>query len=346
MNEVLVSVVVPVYRTQDYLDRCIESIVGQTHRNLQILLVDDGSPDDCPRLCDEWAARDGRIQVIHQPNRGLGMARNAGIAAARGKYICFFDSDDYAAPEVVAESCALAEKKNAELVIFGHTCVDRRGNVFAKRIPQPAQTEYEGVQVQRDLLPAALGPDPRTGEEACLTLSAWSCLISAALIRRADWQFVSEREILSEDIYALAALFAHVRRAVILPKALYFYCENENSLSRSFREDRYEWNKRFYESLLSLCEEHDYSEAVRRRCAEPYLRNTISAMKQMAAARGPDALGQIICDPLLQQVLRERRGCRENLKKRLLWLAVRQKWTGICYLLLMAKNLRGKGRGR
>lgn len=342
MNEILVSVVVPVYRVQDYLERCIESIVHQTHRSLQILLVDDGSPDDCPRICDAWAARDRRIQVIHQENRGLGMARNAGMAAARGKYICFFDSDDYAAPEAIAESCALAEKENAELVFFGHHCVDGCGNIFAQKIPHLAQTVYEEAQVQKLLLPAALGPDTRTGEDAHLTLSAWSCLISTELIRHVNWQFVSEREILSEDIYSLAALFTHVRRAVILPKALYFYCENENSLSRSYRADRYERNRQFYESLLALCENHAYNEEVCQRCAEPYLRNTISAMKQVAAARGTEGLGTIIRDPLLQQVLRERRDCKENLKKHLLWLAVRHKWTWLCYLLLMAKNLQRK----
>lgn len=343
MKEILVSVVVPVYRVQDYLERCIESIVHQTHRNLQILLVDDGSPDDCPRICDEWAVRDDRIQVIHHKNQGLGMARNAGIAAARGKYICFFDSDDYAAPEAIAESCALAEKENAELVFFGHHCVDGCGNIFAQKIPHMAQTVYEGAQVRKFLLPAALGPDTRTGEDASLTFSAWSCLISTELIRRAKWQFVSEREILSEDIYSLTALFAHVRRAAILPEALYFYCENENSLSRSFRADRYERNKRFYECLLALCDEHNYSEDVRDRCAEPYLRNTISAMKQIAAVQERKELEMVIRDPLLQQVLRERQGSRENPKKRLLWLAVRHKWTGLGYLLLMAKNLQKKG---
>lgn len=338
MEQVLVSVVVPVYRTQAYLDRCIESIVGQTHGNLQILLIDDGSSDDCPRICDAWAARDGRIQVIHQQNRGLGMARNAGIDAARGKYICFFDSDDYVAPEAVAVSCELAQTRRAELVLFGHCCVDERGNIFAKKIPQLPQTVYEGAQVQKRLLPAALGPDPRTGEDACLTLSAWSCLISMELIRRVNWKFVSEREVLSEDVYALVDLLAHVRRVAILPKSLYFYCENENSLSRSFLPDRYARNKQFYKSLLALCAKHGFDETVCARCAEPYLRNTICAMKQVAAQKR-DGLEAIVWDPVLQQVLRERRGCRENLKKRLLWFAVRRRWTWLCHGLLMAKMI-------
>lgn len=91
----LLSVVVPVYKVEAYLNRCVESIVNQTYTKLEIILVDDGSPDRCPELCDEWAKRDSRIRVIHKENGGLSDARNTGIAAATGEYLAFVDSDDY-----------------------------------------------------------------------------------------------------------------------------------------------------------------------------------------------------------------------------------------------------------
>lgn len=91
----LLSVIVPVYNVEKYLDRCIGSIVDQTYQNLEIILVDDGSPDRCPGMCDEWALRDSRIKVIHKKNGGLSDARNTGIAAATGEYLAFVDSDDY-----------------------------------------------------------------------------------------------------------------------------------------------------------------------------------------------------------------------------------------------------------
>lgn len=91
----LISIIVPVYKVEKYLDRCVESIVGQTYTNLEIILVDDGSPDQCPAMCDAWARRDGRIRVIHKANGGLSDARNAGVAAANGRYIGFVDSDDW-----------------------------------------------------------------------------------------------------------------------------------------------------------------------------------------------------------------------------------------------------------
>ena len=90
----LISIIVPVYKVEKYLDECVQSLVDQTYKNLEIILVDDGSPDRCPQMCDDWARKDSRIRVIHKPNGGLSSARNAGLDAAKGDYIGFVDSDD------------------------------------------------------------------------------------------------------------------------------------------------------------------------------------------------------------------------------------------------------------
>ena len=95
-----ISVIVPVYKTEGLLDRCVESIVGQTYKNLEIILVDDGSPDNCPAICDEWAEKDSRIRVIHKENGGLCSARNAGMDIAAGDYWGFVDSDDCIEPDM------------------------------------------------------------------------------------------------------------------------------------------------------------------------------------------------------------------------------------------------------
>ena len=90
----LFSVIVPIYKVEEYLDRCVESLVGQTYSDIEIILVDDGSPDKCPAMCDAWAEKDSRIRVIHKENGGLSDARNAGLDVATGEYISFVDSDD------------------------------------------------------------------------------------------------------------------------------------------------------------------------------------------------------------------------------------------------------------
>lgn len=95
MTKSLISVIVPIYKVQDYLKECVASIAGQTYPNIEIILVDDGSPDECPQMCDAWAKKDSRIKVVHKKNGGLSSARNAGLDVANGEYICFVDSDDF-----------------------------------------------------------------------------------------------------------------------------------------------------------------------------------------------------------------------------------------------------------
>ena len=111
----LISVIVPVYKVEQYLDKCVQSIVEQTYKNLEIILVDDGSPDSCGAMCDAWAAKDSRIKVIHQENAGGAAARNTGLDAASGMLIAFVDSDDYLAPSMYQRLYAVLHKTGADI---------------------------------------------------------------------------------------------------------------------------------------------------------------------------------------------------------------------------------------
>ena len=113
----LVSIIVPVYKVEPYLRRCLDSIVNQTYTNLEIILVDDGSPDGCPQICDEYAARDKRIVVIHKENGGLSDARNAGLDICKGGYISFVDSDDWVDETYIETLLDLSIKENADIAI-------------------------------------------------------------------------------------------------------------------------------------------------------------------------------------------------------------------------------------
>lgn len=113
----LISVIVPVYRVEAYLDRCVESIRQQTYPDFEIILVDDGSPDNCPAMCERLAAEDPRVRVIHKTNGGLSDARNAGIEVARGEYLCFVDSDDAIAPTMLEHLWTAVQKSGAKLAI-------------------------------------------------------------------------------------------------------------------------------------------------------------------------------------------------------------------------------------
>lgn len=116
----MVSIIVPVYKTKDYLRQCIESLLSQTYRSVEIILVDDGSPDECPALCDVYASKDKRIRVIHKENGGLSSAREAGIQHAHGDYIMVVDSDDWLEPNTIAECVEIVLRNDADCVMFGY----------------------------------------------------------------------------------------------------------------------------------------------------------------------------------------------------------------------------------
>ena len=149
---VLVTVVIPIYNVEQYLDRCIDSVVNQTYKNLEIILVDDGSPDNCPAMCDAWAQKDSRIKVVHKENGGLGYARNSGMEVATGKYIFFFDSDDSIELTLVEKCVNAAKEHNSELVIFGRNNVYDDGRVEPREI-KVSDLYFEGEAVKTEILP-------------------------------------------------------------------------------------------------------------------------------------------------------------------------------------------------
>ena len=114
MDSILVSIIVPIYEVEKYLSKCIDSIINQQHKNIEIILVDDGSPDSCPKICDEYAKKDKRIKVIHKKNDGVSMARNDGIDAANGEYLVFVDADDYLANDFIVYMLSMVYNNNCE----------------------------------------------------------------------------------------------------------------------------------------------------------------------------------------------------------------------------------------
>lgn len=134
-SDSLISVIVPVYKTEKYLDRCVESILNQTYANLEIILVDDESPDNCPAMCDEWAKKDERIKVLHIKNNGVANARNKGLETATGEYIGFVDSDDFIEPEMYASLLDGILKKSCDIAVCDFQLdLQDKGNANARVI--------------------------------------------------------------------------------------------------------------------------------------------------------------------------------------------------------------------
>lgn len=322
----LVTVVIPVYNTEAYLDRCVESVVNQTCRNLQILLIDDGSTDHSGKRCDQWAEQDKRITVIHKKNEGLGMARNTGLAYAAGRYICFLDSDDCLQPDAVET----ARRECKDVVFYGFQSMDERGTL--REIRKPGERKiFSGNTVQTEFLPKLIGGEAGLQPSVC-----WA-MFSMDLVRRANWQFPSEREMISEDIYALLELFPDIKEAAVLPEALYCYRENRTSLSRHYREDRFEQASRFYLQTLTLCDKLHYPAEVSQACSEPFLSLTILALKQ---ACSKSEIQRILRSPVLRRALQGRHP--GTWKRRLLLLTIRRHRLWLCRILLAVQRWKEK----
>lgn len=137
----LISVIVPIYKVEQYLDRCVKSIVEQTYTNLEIILVDDGSPDNCPAMCDAWAERDPRIKVIHKVNGGLSDARNAGLEIASGEFISFIDSDDWIEPVFYEKLLETMRASGAEIAACATNFVSEEGALFRLRQATPGPVD-------------------------------------------------------------------------------------------------------------------------------------------------------------------------------------------------------------
>lgn len=343
MEQALVTVVLPIYNVEKYLDRCIESVVDQTYRNLEILLIDDGSPDHCPQMCEAWAQRDKRIQVIHKANAGLGEARNTGIEYANGAYICFFDSDDYIHPEAVEKCMKHVQKHNAEVVVFGVNMVNSAGQVTASYPPAVGEQLYRADEVRNIFLPELIAPSVRKDGAKSFYMTAWSMLYSMEVISKAGWRFSSERWIISEDVYSLLAFFAHVSSVAVVPEALYYYCENGTSLSRKYMPDRYTRIRHFYTETQKLCEMKEYDAHIRHQVIKPYLAFTTAALKQELVSprsfwQRIGEMKKIIQDDLLQDALDCVKNDCVSRNRKILFRFMRKKRYIMCYILLKLKT--------
>ncbi|MCG0572848.1 glycosyltransferase [Loigolactobacillus coryniformis] len=275
-----VSIVVPVYKTERFLDRCMISLVNQTFRNIEIILIDDGSPDGSPTLCDKWAVRDERITVVHKKNGGLSSSRNCGIDNAIGEYLCFVDSDDFIEKNLVERTYSLAKKTNADVVIFSNYNIDSNGDRARNHI-KSLQSVYKGKKEIHHLFNESIGAMPQNSGDAEVPFSPWGRLYKKELFTKNNVYFKNERYLIYEDLMLLLDIFPFINKALVIDEPLYNYCENEDSLTHSDDPKRFSRIKKQY---LFLKRNYPYRETIFndgetllrfKRTMQSYVRNTI-----------------------------------------------------------------------
>lgn len=230
----LITVIVPVYCVEPYLDQCVESIVNQTYSNLEIILVDDGSPDGCPEKCDTWAMMDSRIKVIHKNNGGLSDARNYGLESASGEYISFVDSDDWLAPNFYEVLFNALQKEQAQISACSikwayDDHVDSDCNIYKQKV-------YTSEEAMNTLI-----------QGDCFYAVVWNKLYSASLLEGIRFPVGK----LHEDEFVTYKIMGRAKKLTLCVETEYFYRQRQGSIMQ-------EWSIRHLDALEAFFERNEY----------------------------------------------------------------------------------------
>lgn len=255
----LISVIVPVYNVERYLSRCVESILAQTYKNIEILLIDDDSPDNCPQLCDDYATNYSNIKTVHLKNSGIGVsgARNAGLEIAKGDFIAFVDSDDYVHCELFSQLNYYLEKRpTANMAICSYQKVSEETKHF------------DEVQLTNEILLDDLGAMNLIIEDQNKT-AVWSKLYKKSIFENLRFPVGKH----NEDMFLMPYIFQIAKNIVYSPNPLYYYYQDNESLCRSaFNYNMLDmldalaiWNEHAaskYPTLLKKAKSHYYTAVI------------------------------------------------------------------------------------
>lgn len=212
------SIIIPIYKVEKYLHECVDSVLGQTFADFEVILVDDGSPDSCPQICDEYASKDSRIKVIHQKNAGLACARNAGISIAKGEYILCIDSDDYLSNNNVLYKIALKADGKTDVVLYGFKKLYESNSTFGiDEIPN-----LKNVSNTSEMLNAVLAQNSYCG-------TAWTKAVKLSILHDNNIEF--RPGMISEDIDWYIHLLCFAKTYDSTNEAVIIYRQRSGSIS-------------------------------------------------------------------------------------------------------------------
>lgn len=303
----MISIIVPVYNVSKYLKKCIDSLVAQTYKNIEIILVDDGSTDNSGIICDYYSNKYENILSFHKQNTGLGLTRNFGLKKANGQYVMFVDSDDYVNKNMISYLykylCKYSSSdKKVDTVIGGFTKVSNNNILFKT---QYKFEEYVGKKVKTKLLPKMLGSLPSIHDS--IEPSVCNRLFSKNIIDENKLLFVSERKLISEDIVWDVDYFKFSEHAVVTPSTLYYYRYTPGSLTTTYKKDRFKKCLYFYNYMVSKAKkENIYIEAQNRLKKQFFinLRECISQEKVNSFSVAKKHIKEICSNLEVQQIIK------------------------------------------
>lgn len=225
----------------------MESVINQTLEDIEIIMVDDESPDSCPVLCDKYARQDNRIKVIHKKNSGLGYARNSGLEVASGEYVAFLDSDDFVDKDAYMTLYNAAKAANADAV-FADSYVELPTGEWEKRQFAKKERLISGNAMKDFTLDMISGTE-KSKSDRPYPMSVWRLLYRREIIEKNKIRFLSERDIVSEDLPFQIDFFLCANNVLLLPYTFYHYCLNNTSLTLTFTDTKYDKFRKLYALL-------------------------------------------------------------------------------------------------
>ena len=219
-----VSIIVPIYNVEKYLDRCMQSLLNQTLKDIEIIMVDDGSLDNCPQMCDEYAKKDKRVRVIHKKNAGLGYARNSGLEIATGEFVAFVDSDDYVELDMYEKLYETAKTTCSDTVFCGFK--KQYGDVKNIKHQHTEQLLVFKNDEVTNLMLDFIASSPSFKNDWKYEMSVWHGIYSIGILQKDNLRFISERELLSEDLPFNVRYLKKSKGVAYMPDCFYYYCMN------------------------------------------------------------------------------------------------------------------------
>ena len=304
-----VSVIVPVYNVEKYLVRCVQSILSQTYRDLEIVLVDDGSKDSSPQICDQLATQDPRIKVVHQENQGLGGARNTGLMNATGAFITFIDSDDYVGETHIENLYSSATKAQADIAVGFYVSVNEKGKITRKKNHLKIG-DYEHERVFNELLLPMIGTEEGHHSDTAVEPSCCMSLYRLSIIKEHNISFASTKEIIAEDQFFNIDCFMYAQKVVVTEVDDYYYYMNSQSLTRKYDKERFNRTINYYHCLKQKVGQYGLSELAEKRIARSFLMKTRIALRLIAYADMDfgckrSAINGILSHDLVAKVIKE-----------------------------------------
>lgn len=246
----MISIIVPIYKVENFINKCVDSIISQTYRDLEIILVDDGSPDKCPAICDEYANADKRVKVIHKQNGGLIAARKSGLDVATGEYVCFVDGDDWIEPDMYEHIANEIQKNHSDCVItqFYYSYEDREEKSNYK-LYKPL---YNREELEKEVFPTMLfdGRFYRFGIYPC----CWTKVFKRELIEKHIYD-VDDRIRMGEDIAFTYPCLMECQSVSFIDLPLYHYRQNPDSMTASYDQYLQDIYTLPYESIFQKSKE-------------------------------------------------------------------------------------------